>query len=164
MTPEEAFDQHHQAVYRLVYRLTRRSDLAEDLTQEAFLAFVRTPERFDGTRGAVRTYLFGIARNLALKRWRDYRNEEQLDDGACFSLPSSSIETGAAVAEAVSALAPLQREALILFEYEGLSLDEIAVVVAADIGTVKSRLHRARERLRQILAPYRKGGRIHGAV
>lgn len=162
MTPEQAFEQYHQAVFRFVYRLTRRPDIAEDVTQDAFLAFLRAPERFDKTRGPVRTYLFAIARNLALKRWRDYRGEEQIEDAEGFSLPGSSLETAAAVSEAVAALAPLQREALILFEYEGLSLEEIAAVVAADCGTVKSRLHRARERLKRILAPYRTGGKVHG--
>ena len=58
------------------------------------------------------------------------------------------------VREAVQSLPPLQREALILFEYEGLALSEIAVVVGADVGTVKSRLHRARERLRNALHHY----------
>jgi RNA polymerase sigma-70 factor (ECF subfamily) len=47
----------------------------------------------------------------------------------------------------------LQREAVVLFEYEGFTLDEIAKLVGADVGTVKSRLHRARERLRRVLAP-----------
>lgn len=164
MTPEQAFDQYHQAVFRFLYRLTRRADSAEDLAQETFLAFLRTPERFDGARGSVRTYLFAIARNLALKEYRDVRGEEPLEGTEPLAAPAARLETGVAVAEAVSALVPLQREALILFEYEGLSLEEIAAVVAADVGTVKSRLHRAREALKRTLAPYRKGGRVHGTV
>jgi RNA polymerase sigma-70 factor (ECF subfamily) len=58
------------------------------------------------------------------------------------------------VREAVQNLPPLQREALVLFEYEGLALSEIATVVGADVGTVKSRLHRARERLKNALHQY----------
>ena len=64
----------------------------------------------------------------------------------------------------MAALPPLQQEALILFEYEGLTLDEIAQVVGADAGAVKSRLHRARERLRQVLAPYRNTEKAHGTA
>lgn len=60
----------------------------------------------------------------------------------------------AKVKAAVADLPPLQREALVLFEYEGLALSEIANVVGTDVGAVKSRLHRARERLRNSLAPY----------
>ena len=62
-------------------------------------------------------------------------------------------ETAAIVGRAVGALPPLQREVLILSEYEELSLAEIARAVDSGIGTVKSRLHRARENLRRMLAP-----------
>ena len=61
------------------------------------------------------------------------------------------------VAEAVQALPPLQREVVILFEYEGLTLDEVARAVEAETGTVKSRLHRARQNLRRMLAPLNNG-------
>jgi len=63
-------------------------------------------------------------------------------------------ELGLKVKEAVSALPPLQREALVLFEYEGLALNEIAALVGTDVGAVKARLHRARQRLRNTLQPY----------
>jgi RNA polymerase sigma-70 factor (ECF subfamily) len=62
---------------------------------------------------------------------------------------------GEIVGQAVRALRPLQREAVILAEYEGLTLAEIAQAVDADVGAVKSRLHRARENLRRALAPLR---------
>jgi RNA polymerase sigma-70 factor (ECF subfamily) len=65
------------------------------------------------------------------------------------------MELSAIVQAAISALPPLQREAIVLCEFEELSLDEAAAVVGADVGTVKSRLHRAREGLRRSLAPYR---------
>jgi len=63
-------------------------------------------------------------------------------------------ELSSQVEQAIASLAPLQREALVLFEYEDLSLAEIAAVVGADVGTVKSRLFRARETMRQRLAKY----------
>jgi RNA polymerase sigma-70 factor (ECF subfamily) len=55
-------------------------------------------------------------------------------------------------------MAPLQREAVVLFEYEDQSLEEIAAILETDTGTVKSRLHRGREWLRRELAPYFNGG------
>ena len=167
MTPEQAFDQYHQAVFRFLYRLTRRPDVAEDLTQESFLVLLRAPGRFDAARGTVRTFLFAIARNLALKQFREYGAEEQWEEASDLtSAPDlrPGIEIGAAVAAAVASLVPLQREALILFEYEGFTLEEVAAVVGADVGTVKSRLHRARARLKRALAPYRNEGRVHGTV
>jgi len=63
-------------------------------------------------------------------------------------------ELAAQVREAVFSLPPLQRESLILFEYEGLSLSEVAEIAGTDVGAVKARLYRAREGLRRILRPY----------
>ena len=167
MTPEDAFDQYSQPVYSFLYRLTGRECLAEDLAQEAFLTFVRAPDRFDPSRGTVKTYLFSIARNLARKHYRDHRTEEPLDEDAAYPLaidPRAGLEVQSAVAGAVASLPPLQQEALILFEYEGATLEEIAQIVGADAGTVKSRLHRARARLKRVLAPFRSGGKVHGTV
>jgi RNA polymerase sigma factor (sigma-70 family) len=163
---QEAFDRYHEAVFRFVYRLTGRADTAEDLTQECFLAFVRAPGRFDGARGTLKTYLFSMARNLALKNYRDYRAETQFEDGevALVPDPHASLELSSVVRQAVAGLPAMQREALVLFEYEGFTLEEIAGVVDADVGTVKSRLHRARARLKRTLAPYRKVGDVHGTV
>lgn len=160
MTPQEAFDRHHRAVFDFAYRLTGRTDTAEDVTQECFLAFIRTPHRFDATRGSVKTYLFAIARNLALKRYRDFGSEDPLPEELAARAERCALDVAAAVAE----LPPLQREALVLFQYEGCTLEEIAAVAGVDVGTVKARLHRARERLRRRLAPYRKIGNANGTV
>jgi RNA polymerase sigma-70 factor (ECF subfamily) len=166
VTPEQAFDHYHQAVFSFAYRLTGRTDLAEDITQECFLAFVKAPGRFDEGRGTVKTYLFAIARNLAFKNGRDSRFEAQFDSGDPLETedPRQNIETSSLVERAVAELPPLQREALILFEYEGFTLEEIAGVAAVDSGTIKSRLHRARERLKRTLAPRKKVGGLHGTV
>src|SRR5262249_23920938 len=67
------------------------------------------------------------------------------------------------VAEAVRSLPPLQREVLILAEFEELSLEEIARAVEAEIGTVKSRLHRARENLRRMLAPLKPNDEVRSS-
>jgi RNA polymerase sigma-70 factor (ECF subfamily) len=166
VTPQQAFEQYHRAVYSFSYRLTRREDLAEDVTQECFLAFIRAPHRFDEARGTLKTYLFSIARNLALKQYRDQRAEEPLDGTEAPDAvdPAGAVEISTVVSSAVAGLPLLQQEALILFEYEGATLEEIAQIVGADIGTVKSRLHRARERLRRVLAPQRKVRNAHGTV
>jgi RNA polymerase sigma-70 factor (ECF subfamily) len=166
VTPENAFDQHHQAVYSFAYRLTRRQDVAEDITQECFLALIRAPQRFDASRGTMKVFLFSIARNLALKQYRDDHAGEPLDDAEELigTDPRTSLEVSSAVAAAVGGLPHLQQEALILFEYEGVTLEEIAQITGADTGTVKSRLHRARTRLRRVLAEYRKTGNEHATI
>lgn len=160
MTAEQAFDDHHKAVYRFVYRLLGRPDLAEDITQDCFLAILRDPQRWNAARGDMKTYLFSIARNLAFKRSRDDQSEKQVDEDWAASVPDRhpDQEISVVLAQAVGQLPDFQREALILFEYEGFQLAEIAQIVNADIGVVKSRLYRARERLKRQLAPYRKVG------
>jgi RNA polymerase sigma-70 factor, ECF subfamily len=166
VTAEQAFDRYHEAVFRFAWRLTQRADAAEDITQETFLALVRAPGRFDASRGTVKNYLFAITRNLALKSFRDERETAPLDD-ACdppSADPYAVSDIASAVAGAVAALPPLQREVLILFEYEGFTLEEIAGITGTETGTIKSRLHRARERLKHALAPYRPVGDPHGTV
>ena len=158
ISPETLFDQHHRAVYRFLYRLTRRRDVAEDLTQECFLACIRAPERFDSARGSEKTLLFAIARNLALKHYRDHRPEAELEDNRAVEPVH---DTDLAIEAAVSALPHLQQEALILFSYEGLTLEEIARVTGSEVGTVKNRLFRARENLKKALAPYKPIGDTH---
>jgi RNA polymerase sigma-70 factor (ECF subfamily) len=162
---EEAFDRYHGAVFSFAYRLTRRADVAEDITQECFLTLIRVSERFDASRGSLRTFLFAIARNLALKHYRAQDADPvDLEAQTLATDPRPALDVAGAVERAVSALPVLQREALVLFQYEGATLDEIAQIVGADTGTVKSRLHRARERLRRELAPYRTARGVHETV
>ncbi|MBL8295874.1 MAG: RNA polymerase sigma factor [Bryobacterales bacterium] len=148
------FLDHQDAVYRFAWRMTNSPAAAEDVTQEAFLALLRHPARFDHSRGSLRAYLFGVARNLVLKHWRDERRWDRLEED---DFVAPTVAPGADAAEvvgaAVKALPPLQREVLVLAEYEELSLEEIAVAVTAEVGTVKSRLHRARVNLRGALSP-----------
>lgn len=161
MTAEEAFDLYHEAVFRFTYRMTRRADRAEDITQDCFLAYLRAPERFDQQRGTLKTYLFAIARNLALKSFRSERAETPLAGPE--GVTPAGFDVAQAVERAVAALPLVEQEALILFEYEGCTLREIAEITGADIGAIKSRLHRARERLKKTLAPHTVGG-CHGAA
>ncbi|MGE0450094.1 MAG: RNA polymerase sigma factor [Vicinamibacterales bacterium] len=150
------FDQNRDAVYRFAWRMVGPG-AAEDITQDTFLALLRHPDRFDPARGTLRAFLLGIARNLALKRWRTEHRFEPLEGDAIAAAPVDLDrgEVGDIVGQAVRALRPLQREVVILAEYEGLTLAEIARAVDTDVGTVKSRLHRARENLRRTLAPLR---------
>lgn len=159
------YERHRAALFRFVYRMLNSVDAAEDVTQDCFLSLLRQPERFNVARASLRTYLFAMARNLVLKHFRDSGYEITVDglpeEPSLPSMPEPlhqllSAEVSSQVRQAVAELPPLQREALVLFEYEELSLAEIAAIVGADVGTVKMRLHRAREQLRRLLAPYFK--------
>jgi RNA polymerase sigma-70 factor, ECF subfamily len=152
------FREHKEAVYRFAWRMTGSPSGAEDVTQDCFLALLRAPDRFDAGRGSIRAFLFGVARNLILKRWRAESRWDPLEDDSFVAEPLAPErkETAELVAQAVRLLPPLQREALILTEYEEMTLEEVARAVDAEAGTVKSRLHRARENLRRMLAPLRR--------
>lgn len=150
-------------MFRFAYRLVGSVELAEDITHDCFLSLIRRPDKFDPERGSLRNYLYSATRNLSLKHFRNSGRETALDD--LTSEPRIPVrdeplprlldeELSSTVKRAIFNLPPLQREALILFEYEGLSLSEIASVVQTDIGAVKGRLHRAREQLRSTLRPY----------
>ena len=149
-----AFNLHKNAVYRFAWRMTNSPEAAEDIAQEAFLALLKGG--FDASRGEVRGFLFGAARNQVRKRWRDASRWAELEDDAFVMPDVTAFETSAAVEAAVRALPPMQREVLVLSEYEDLSLEEISRAVEAEVGTVKSRLFRARENLRKALAPLRE--------
>jgi RNA polymerase sigma-70 factor (ECF subfamily) len=162
------YERHRTPVFRFACRMLGSAPLAEDVTQECFLAILKRPEGYKPDRGAsLRTYLCAIARNLALKQLKRRGQEITTDDppegpsGADETDPLTRViddEAAEAVRRAVSALPPLQREVVVLFEYEDMSLAETAAVCDIDVGTVKSRLHRARGRLRRSLAPLLGGG------
>jgi RNA polymerase sigma factor (sigma-70 family) len=151
------------AIYRFAWRMTNSSTAAEDIAQDVFLVLLRHPDHFDATRRHLRSFLFGVARNLSRKcldaqnRWNPLDNEQFV----AAPMDVESREIAVVVGAAVQALPSLQREALLLAHYEGFSLDEIARAVDVDVGAVKARLHRARQNLRRMLAPLKESdGRV----
>jgi RNA polymerase sigma-70 factor (ECF subfamily) len=159
----ELYDRYREPIFRFAYRLLGSVEIAEDVTHDCFLGLIRKPENFRPERASLKTYLYGAARNLVLKHFRSQGRETGLDEVA--EEPKESPRRGplrklldeelaTQVREAVFSLPPLQREALILFEYEGLSLSEVAEIAGTDTGAIKARLYRAREGLRRILRPY----------
>lgn len=152
----QAFDLHSGAVFGFAYRMTQNSSTAEDVTQEVFTALASERALYDAQRGTLRTFLLSVARNQVLKHLRANGRWAPSDEPhAIEPMEPAGQETAALVAQAIASLSPLQREVLVLAEYEGLSLREIAQTVGAELSAVKARLHRARENLRRLLAPLR---------
>jgi RNA polymerase sigma factor (sigma-70 family) len=161
-----AFYTHKDVLHRFVYRMTGSASGVEDVVQECFLVLWRKPGAYDPNRGALRAFLLGIARKLVLKRWRDEHPHDSLEDDSSICGPVDLLgqERAEMVTRAVQMLPPLQREAIILAEYEDLTLEEIARATDSAVGGVKSRLHRARVNLRRMLAPLlEEKGTVHGA-
>ena len=150
----DIFHSHKNVLHRFAYRMTGSSSAAEDIVQECFMTLWKKPDGYRANRGAIRAYLLGVARNLVLKNWRDQRPFDPLDpDGSVPPVDLLMLNRAESVCAAVQALPPLQREALVLAEYEEMSLEEIASLTGAELAAVKSRLHRARQNLRRMLAP-----------
>jgi RNA polymerase sigma-70 factor, ECF subfamily len=152
---QEAYGRHKDVLYRFARRMTGSAAVAEDLVHDCFLMLWRNSAAYRAGRGTMRSFLIGVTRNLALRRLQGKWAFDELheESAVCGPLDAAGTERGEMVAQAVAALPPLQREALILAEYEELSLEEIAQATGAEVTAVKSRLHRARENLRRMLAP-----------
>jgi RNA polymerase sigma factor (sigma-70 family) len=160
-TWEEIVAEHSARVYRLAYRLTGSPHDAEDLTQEVFVRVFRslatyTPGTFEGWLHRITTNLFlDQARRKAKIRF------DAFADGAETRIPSRAVTPDFAVLEgifdddienALAALPPDFRAAVVLCDIEGLSYEEIADVLGLKLGTVRSRIHRGRSMLRKALA------------
>ena len=156
------YERHREAVFRFAFRLCGSADVAEDVTHDCFVHLITHAAVYDPTRASLRTYLCAATRNLTVSRLRRVGTEVPVDNlcaepRAPEHDPLHVVldkELSRAVQRAVLSLSSLQREAVILFEFEDLSLVEIAAAVGSDVGTIKGRLHRARERLRHALSPY----------
>jgi len=157
------YERYRDPIFRFAYRLLGSAEAAEDVAHDCFLGLIKEPGRFDSTRASLRTYLYAAARNQAAKRYQSFGRETALEElvdelhSADRQGPMALVlqnELAGEVEQAIASLPLRQREALVLFEYEDLSLAEIATVVGADSGTVKSRLFRAREKLRVKLDRY----------
>jgi len=167
------YERYRDPIFRFAYRLLGSVEAAEDVVHDCFLSLMREPGRFDSGRASLRTYIFAAARNLAVKRYHRFGREmaiDQLSDEPRVAESHDPVrrvlddELAGEVERAIASLPPLQREALVLFEYEDLSLAEISAIVGADSNAVKARLFRAREQLRTRLDPYFRNGREAATV
>ncbi len=156
MNLPQLFDEHHAPLFRFAYRMTGSVADAEDIVQECFLQILRPGNSYDPKRTPIRTYLFGVVRNQALKRRPADASQEMQEPGYEWSPERQMLRTELeqVVARAVAALPDGQRETLILAHYEQLSLAEIGEVMEIEVTAVKSRLQRARAGLRETLAAY----------
>lgn len=134
----------------------------EDVAQEAFLRAYRGLQSFDpGGPARLSTWMLSIARHTALDHLRKRPHEVSIAEPAGVDARSpeqeaSRRELGRRLNDAANALPDDQREAFLLFEVHGLSLEEVSQVVGAPLATVKTRCFRAREKLREALAGARE--------
>jgi RNA polymerase sigma-70 factor, ECF subfamily len=149
------YQRHGGLVYRFTLRMSRDEAIAEEVTQEVFLALLRQLDRFDAEKAALATWLCGIARRQLWKHLErfNYSGAEDEDAPEAESLDDSPVtwlirqEAVAAVRQGLEELALPLREVIVLCELEEMSYEQTALVLEVPIGTVRSRLHRAKARL-----------------
>jgi RNA polymerase sigma-70 factor, ECF subfamily len=153
----ELYRRRQGGVYRFALQMSGSPAIAEDVTQEVFIVLMRTAERYDPDRGSLAAYLYGIARNYVLRKLEQDRVFVPLGDS-----PGEGITPAAMIAEGdplgdltrgemiqslrdtILALPAHYREVIVLCELHEMSYIEAADVVGCAVGTVRSRLHRAR--------------------
>jgi RNA polymerase sigma-70 factor (ECF subfamily) len=147
---EDLYDRYKTMAYSIAYRITNDATLAEDVVQDAFLGVWRNAARYVEGRGSVKTWLLAIVHHRAIDAIRRRRPTIELPDveappEAAFTLPDVWAEVAAGldaetVRGALAALSDVQREAIELAYFGGLTQQEIADRTAAPLGTVKSRM------------------------
>jgi RNA polymerase sigma-70 factor (ECF subfamily) len=159
---EEIVRRYQRRVYATALRIVRRHELADEVAQEAFLRAFESLGRFDLAR-PFGPWICRIAANLAISHVRSPAAREQPLPETAPEPPSTApdalsglleSEAGAVLDRALSELPPEQRAVFVLRVCEEMSYREIAETLGIQMGTVMSRLARARERLREKVAPY----------
>ena len=153
-------------IYRFAVQMSVSKTIAEDVTQEVFLFLMREGHVFDPARGSLSAFLFGVARNHVLRRLRVEHLLAPLGDESDDDVPLvhatselcpledlTRAETIESVRKAVLSLPSKYREVVVLCELQDVSYGETAEILGCAIGTVRSRLHRARALLLAKLRP-----------
>ncbi len=177
---EEAFAElvrrHQKSMLNYMFRMVQNRHVAEELTQEVFLALVKNAERYE-PRAKFTTYLYAIASNIVSKEWQRNKRRPKLfaltrfwkngcedeefdpmehvsDERACVLAKFQQNEVVEAVNTALRELPEHQREAFVLHRCQDLPYEEVAAITNAPVGTVKSRVVRAERALRPLLARF----------
>jgi RNA polymerase sigma-70 factor, ECF subfamily len=166
------YTRYQSKIYRFALQMSGSAALAEDVTQEVFLTLMREGENYDSERGAVSAYLYGVARNFVLRKLsKESRfvaiDEDAGENGICANENAASLndplhdltrkEMLEALRQAILALPAHYREVVVFCDLHEMSYAEVAEVLDCAIGTVRSRLSRARtllmERVRKSEEP-----------
>ena len=156
------FQRYQHVVYRFARAMTGSDEIAKDVTQEVFVVLIRQLARYNPERAAFGTYLYGVARNVSRERLRrdrrflslssnvgSWHSESRSDDP--FERMANA-ETNAQMRCALARLPVKYREVLILCDLHNLAYAEAAAILRTSTSTVRSRLHRARQLLRERLS------------
>ncbi len=158
----QIYDRYHRQVFTLALRILGDHVLAEDTTQEVFLALWRDPSKFDPAKGGFASWLLSLAHHRSVDGVRREESQRRRRDRLAELEPPALLGedpadkalervVGADVRSALSELPAVQREALTLAYFGGYTQREVAALTGAPLGTVKTRMLAGMRRLRQIL-------------
>ena len=158
----QIYDRYHRQVFSLALRILGDHILAEDTTQEVFLALWRDPTKFDPAKGAFASWLLSLAHHRSVDAVRREESQRRRRDRLAELEPpvlmgddpsEKALErlVGADVRTALSELPAVQREALTLAYFGGYTQREVAALTGAPLGTVKTRMLAGMRKLRQVL-------------
>jgi len=152
----EFYRRHQAPVYRFALQMSGQPEIAEEVTQDVFMVVMGSAKKYDPQRGSIGAYLYGVARNFVLRRLEqercyltalddpesEYADLAADDHDALRDLTRN--ERIESLRKAVLALPPAYREVVVLCDLHELDYAEAATALDCAIGTVRSRLHRAR--------------------
>lgn len=154
------YERYQRRIFRFVWHMCESSDIAEEITQETFMHLISPPHRYDPAKGSVAGYLFGMARNLTRQTMQQTPEhlpitEELLEGGEESAIGHldilaqlDQVELVTNLRKVVLSLPEPYREVLVLRDLEQLGHRETAELLECSLGTVASRLHRARNLLK----------------
>jgi RNA polymerase sigma-70 factor (ECF subfamily) len=152
---------HFPAVYRFALYMTNDPRIASEITQDVFVWLVHHPRHYDPCRGELAGFLCGVTRKMLYQRQRLERRwlplDESVGSAPAFAAGVEREQQAAALRQAIAALPARYREAVVLCDLEGKTYEEAAAQLECALGTVRSRLHRARELLARKLQGRKEG-------
>jgi RNA polymerase sigma-70 factor, ECF subfamily len=137
---------HSPAIFRFALHMTADRMKAADITQDVFVWLIHHAESFDPSRGELGAYLIGVARKFLLRQQRNDRQWLPYTEEPATPDPTDESQT-IALRDAIAALPPRYREVVALCDLEGETYEAAASALQCAVGTVRSRLHRARQLL-----------------
>jgi len=170
------YKRRHPSIYRFALQMSGSQQVAEDVTHDVFLFLMKDGHVFDPDRGSVSSFLFGVARNYVLRRFRgdqltvpfaEGEDDEPFDHAGNEPDPLEDLTKAEMidnVRRAVLSLPERYREVVVLCELQELSYGETAEILGCAIGTVRSRLHRARGLLLAKLRPNKEAELLSSAA
>ena len=168
------YRRHHNTVYRFARLMTGSDTLAEDVVQEVFLVLMRNAARYDAERSALSTYLYGVARRHTRRRLAHEHRFVAMDDERQAVKRRTTVNDAGTEVErldevlrlrrAIVSLPSRYREVLVLCDLHEVTYSDAAVALGCAVGTVRSRLHRARQLLTRKMQPARDEATARGSI